>query len=49
VFDAINVYIIPKPHPPPVKDHMVPLLLANLRDAPLDNWDLTTQQVRDLV
>ncbi|XP_016924133.2 GATOR complex protein NPRL2 [Drosophila suzukii] len=37
--------VMHKPDPPPVKDHMVPLLLANLRDAPLDNWDLTTQQI----
>ncbi|XP_020802134.1 nitrogen permease regulator 2-like protein [Drosophila serrata] len=37
--------VMHKPDPPQVKDHMVPLLLANLRDAPLDNWDLTTQQI----
>lgn len=37
--------VMHKPDPPSVKDHMVPLLLANLRDTPLENWDLTTQQV----
>ncbi|KAL7743393.1 hypothetical protein ACLKA6_008365 [Drosophila palustris] len=37
--------VMHKPDPPSVKDHMVPLLLANLRDTPLENWDLTTQQI----
>lgn len=34
-----------KPDPPPVKEHMVPLLLQEFKDTPIDNWDLTTQQV----
>lgn len=34
-----------KPDPPVVKDHMVPLLLVDYKNTPLENWDLTTQQV----
>ncbi|KAI9589798.1 GATOR complex protein NPRL2 [Glossina fuscipes] len=34
-----------KPDPPLVKDHMVPLLLVDYKDTPLENWDLTTQQI----
>ncbi|XP_037931641.1 GATOR complex protein NPRL2-like, partial [Teleopsis dalmanni] len=34
-----------KPDPPIVKDHMVPLLLVDFKNTPLDNWDLTTQQI----
>lgn len=35
-----------KPDPPLVKDHMVPLLLVDYKNTPVENWDLTTQQVR---
>lgn len=37
--------VIHKPDPPVVKDHMVPLLLVDFKNTPLDKWDLTTQQV----
>uniref|UniRef100_A0A0K8UFV4 Nitrogen permease regulator 2-like protein n=1 Tax=Bactrocera latifrons TaxID=174628 RepID=A0A0K8UFV4_BACLA len=37
--------VIHKPDPPVVKDHMVPLLLLDFKNTPLDKWDLTTQQI----
>lgn len=33
------------PDPPPVADHLVPLLRPDYRRQPVDRWDLTTQQV----
>ncbi|XP_037038641.1 GATOR complex protein NPRL2 [Bradysia coprophila] len=35
----------PKPDPQPVLDHLVPLLCEAYENAPIDVWDLTTQQV----
>lgn len=34
-----------QPDPPPVADHLVPLLRPDYRRQPADRWDLTTQQV----
>lgn len=34
-----------RPDPPFVKDYMVPLLTFEYKDNPLENWDLTTQQI----
>ena len=34
-----------KADPPPVLDHLVPLLHEQYENTPIDIWDLTTQQV----
>lgn len=33
------------PDPPTVHDHMVPLLISEYKNVPLEMWDLTTQQI----
>lgn len=35
--------------PPPVHDHLVPLMCPQFGETPVDAWDLTTQQVSLLI
>lgn len=48
VVGATTIYLKIVSHPadpPPVADHLVPLLHAEYRGLPADRWDLTTQQM----